>query len=174
MNIFIRDAEVYDAIKIREIYKYYVVNTAKTLEYTIPSAEDFVERIKKIKEQYPYLVAVSDDNLVGYCYASAFRPRIGYKYSVEVSIYTDKEYSHKGIGSALYKELENKLIKAGIKNMNACIVTSENDSPYLDLSSLNFHQKMGFDYVGTFHKSSFKFGEWFDMTWMEKIIGEHS
>ena len=61
----------------------------------------------------------------------------------------------------------------GILNMNACIAVSEKEDSHLTNDSKYFHEKMGFTLVGTFHKSGYKFHTWYDMIWMEKLIGEH-
>lgn len=79
-----------------------------------------------------------------------------------------------GIGRILYEMLEKELKDIGILNMNACIASPVGPSKYLSPDSIDFHLRMGFKEVGTFHKSGFKFGEWFDMMWMEKMIGEHT
>lgn len=79
----------------------------------------------------------------------------------------------KGVGKALYTELENLLKGMGILNMNACIAVPDGEDVHLTNNSQEFHKKMGFDLVGIFHKSGYKFGTWYDMIWMEKIIGTH-
>lgn len=62
----------------------------------------------------------------------------------------------------------------GILNMNACIARPVQDGRYLNDDSIRFHDNMGFTEVGHFHNSGYKFGQWFDMIWMEKMIGEHN
>ena len=61
----------------------------------------------------------------------------------------------------------------GILNMNACIAYTDEEDEHLTNDSYFFHKKMGFELVGTFHKSGYKFDRWYDMIWMEKMIGEH-
>ena len=86
-NIVIRKASVDDAEKLLEIYSPYVLNTAISFEYDVPSVEEFRERIINISKNYPYLVLLKDNEIAGYIYASAFHPRKAYYTSVEISIY---------------------------------------------------------------------------------------
>ena len=79
-----------------------------------------------------------------------------------------------GIGKALYEKLEEELKKMGILNINACIACPVKESRFLNDDSIRFHSHMGYSEVGRFHNSGFKFNEWFDMVWMEKMIGEHN
>lgn len=70
--------------------------------------------------------------------------------------------------------VEQKLKDMGILNMNACIACPVQEGRYLNDDSIRFHDNMGFTEVGRFHNSGYKFGQWFDMRWMEKMIGEHN
>ena len=91
----------------------------------------------------------------------------------ETSIYVDKDFRHFGIGKLLLERLEELLQKQNILNVNACIAFTEQENEYLTNDSFKFHKKMGYTLVGTFHKCGYKFDKWFDMIWMEKIIGKH-
>lgn len=62
----------------------------------------------------------------------------------------------------------------GILNLNACIAYTDKQSPFLNQASRNFHDSLGFELVGRFHQSGYKFEQWFDMIWMEKRIGKHT
>ena len=75
--------------------------------------------------------------------------------------------------SMLYEALEEKLKAMGIQNMYACIAYLDVEDEYLTKNSAEFHEHMGFSKVGVFHKCGYKFGRWYDMVWMEKLIGEH-
>ena len=74
----------------------------------------------------------------------------------------------------LVQELEIALKEMGIINLYACIGDPEIEDEYLTKNSENFHQHMGYTKVGEFHKCGYKFGRWYNMIWMEKMIGEHS
>ena len=95
-----------DAARLLEIYRPYVLTTAITFEYEVPTLEEFRARIVSTLEKYPYLVAKLDDKIVGYAYTSAFKSRAAYQWAVETSIYIDLDYKGGGIGSMLYHKLE--------------------------------------------------------------------
>ena len=176
-NITIRIAKIEDADKLLKIYSYYVTNTAISFEWNVPSLQDFSERIENTLKKYPYIVAEINQNnqkkIIGYAYAGAFKTRAAYDWSVETSIYVDKDFRHCGVGKLLLERLEQLLQKQNFLNVNACIAFTEKESEYLTNGSYKFHQKMGYTLVGTFHKCGYKFDQWFDMIWMEKIIGKH-
>ena len=73
----------------------------------------------------------------------------------------------------LYEALEKELKKMGILNLYACIGYPATEDEYLTKNSAEFHEHLGFTKVGEFHKCGYKFGRWYDMIWMEKIIGSH-
>ena len=175
----IRLATKEDAQKLLDIYSYYVKNTAITFEYDVPDEEEFRGRIETISRDFPYLVveeAFSDSHsgrILGYAYASKFHPRAAYQWCVVMSIYLDKECKRAGLGRALYNELEKRLADMGILNLYACIGYPEKEDEYLTFDSVRFHEKMGYKLNGEFHKCGYKFGRWYNMVWMEKMIGEH-
>lgn len=171
--ITVGNAELKDAERLLEIYDYYVKNTAITFEYTTPTIEEFRGRMEKTMQKYPYLVAEKDGVIAGYAYAGAFVGRAAYDWSCETSIYLDKNARRCGIGKTLYAALEKELKKMGILNMYACIGYPDNEDEYLTKNSAEFHSHIGFTQVGEFHKCGYKFGRWYNMIWMEKIIGEH-
>lgn len=162
-----------DAGELLEIYAPYVEKTAISFEYEVPKEAEFRERIRSISARYPYLKAVENEKILGYAYANTFKDRAAYDWSVETTIYVREDCRRMGAGRILYEALEKELIRRGIKNMNACIASPSAPSRYLNDDSYHFHSRMGFSLVGRFHKSGYKFNEWFDMIWMEKLIGEH-
>ncbi|MCC8106067.1 MAG: N-acetyltransferase family protein [Clostridiales bacterium] len=173
-DVRIRDAQLSDAERILEIYAYYVEKTAISFEYDVPSLTDFQNRMKAIMEKYPYLVIEKNGIVQGYAYARAFVGRAAYSWSSELSIYVDHTLLKCGYGKKLYGELENRLRKEGILNLYACIGYTQKEDEYLNNNSAQFHAHMGFTQVGYFQKCGFKFGRWYDMIWMEKIIGVHT
>lgn len=173
-EINIRVADVSDADDLLKIYEPYVINTAITFEYDVPSENEFRERISNTLKRYPYLVAEVGETIVGYAYVGSFHSRAAYQWGVETSIYVKDDMRGRGIGKALYTELENVLKKMGILNLNACIASPDKEDEYLTNASEKFHQSMGFNKVAESHMCGFKFGRWYNIIWMEKMIGEHT
>lgn len=174
--LVIRPASPDDAALLRLIYAPYIQETAITFEKTVPSLKEFRERIVHTLQQYPYLVCEENQEVVGYAYLSAFNPRTAYRHCAETSIYVKKNMRHHGVGKALYQALEKSAQSMGILNLNACIAYPSNEKkadPFLSLDSPHFHEHLGYTVVGRFHQCGFKFGRYYDMIWMEKMIGRH-
>ena len=172
-RISIRCARREDASRLLEIYAPYVEKTAITFEYDVPTAEEFAARMDRVMEKYPYLVAERGGEIVGYAYASSFHSRAAYGWGVETSIYVDMEKRGGGVGGALYGKLEEALKAQGILNLNACIGFADPEDEYLKNDSVSFHAHLGYSMVGRFHRCGWKFGRWYDMVWMEKMLGAH-
>ena len=162
-----------DAEELLRIYAPYVKETAISFEYKVPSVEEFADRIRHISSHYPYIKAVEDGKILGYAYAGSFKDRKAYDWSVETTIYVQQASKRQGVGRRLYEALETSLKSMGILNMNACIASPAKEDAHLTDDSYHFHRRMGFTLVGRFHKSGYKFGTWYDMIWMEKMIGDH-
>lgn len=173
MSILIEKVMPEDAEELLEIYGPYVTDTAISFEYAVPSLEEFSQRIEDISSRYPYIKAVDNGKILGYAYANTFKGRKAYDYSVETTIYLLPDAKGNGIGRILYEVLEKSLKNMGILNMNACIAVTDTEDEIITNASMYFHEKMGFDMVGKFHKSGYKFNKWIDMIWMEKMIGKH-
>lgn len=170
-NLIIRAATENDAESILKIYDYYVTSTAITFEYTTPSVLEFRERIAETRRHFPYIVLEKGGNVIGYAYAGKLKDREAYKYSVELSIYVDKNFKRGGIGRRLYEDIEKRLADMGIRNLYACIAyPSEKEDEYLNYDSVRFHEHMGYKLIGRFHRCGYKFDRWYDMVWMEKLI----
>lgn len=172
-DITFRTARLSDAEPLLEIYRPYVENTAITFEYEVPSIEEFRRRIENTLRKYPYIVAEADGKVVGYAYVSSFVGRAAYDWSVETSIYLDNDFHGMGAGRKLYETLETILKEMNIINLNACIGVPKSPDEYLTNNSVEFHSHIGYKYVGKFHDSGYKFSKWYDMAWMEKMIGDH-
>ena len=172
MNL--RDATLSDAGRLLEIYSYYVENTAITFEYDVPSLEAFQLRIENTLQKYPYLVVEEDGEIQGYAYAGPFVGRAAYQHSCELTIYLDPAAKGRGYGRKLYAALETRLKDLGFLNLYACIGDPIVEDEYLTRNSEQFHQHLGFTKVGVFHKCGYKFHRWYNMIWMEKLIGAHN
>ena len=166
-----------DAVAIREIYAPYVEESAISFEEKVPSVYEMAARIRARQGKFPFIVAERAGTIVGFAYASAFHERSAYRYCAEVTIYLDRNSRRGGIGQALYHRLEQLLQIQGFTNLYACIAYSEalahkqlDSDPYLTLDSVRFHERMGYVLNGVFHHCGYKFGRWYDMCWMEKIL----
>lgn len=167
----IRLATIYDAEAIRNVYGYYVVNSAMTFEYGIPTLEDMRNRISTTRnEGYPYYVMEEDKKIIGFSYAGPLRRREAYAHSAEITIYIVEEYTRSGIGHKLYEKVEAFLKKRGITNVYACVAYADENDEYLTDRSKRFHESMGYKEVGRFHKCGKKFDRYYDILWMEKSV----
>lgn len=172
-TLTIRDADIHDAERILEIYTYYVTETAVSFETIPPTPAQFRARMQKTQERYPYLVIERDGILCGYAYAGPFVGRAAYDWSCEMTIYLDPSVKRQGLGRLLYTALEKRLRAMGILNLYACIGYPETEDQYLNRNSAEFHARLGYTRVGEFHHCGYKFDRWYNMIWMEKIIGPH-
>jgi len=172
-TVIIRDAKLQDAPRILEIYTYYVKNTAITFEYVPPTLAQFEARMQNTMKKYPYLVMETDGVIQGYAYAGAFVGRAAYNWACETTIYLHPTAQKCGLGRKLYEALAQRLQAMGVLNLYACIGYPQKEAEYLNKNSAQFHAHLGFVQVGEFHKCGYKFDRWYNMIWMEKMIGEH-
>lgn len=166
----IRPVELTDASRLQEIYSYYVLNTAITFDYDVPSVEQLEQRIITITNHYPFLVIEDNGDVVGYAYVSVLKDKKAYEHSVEVSIYLDNQVRHKGYGKRLYDALFIALKKQQVQNVYACVAFSQQEDAFLTHQSVKFHEKLNFRKVGHFTKCGYKFNRYYDVIWMEKIL----
>lgn len=174
-EVALRLARPEDATAIQQIYGYYVENTAITCEVITPSITELTGRIQKTQQRFPYLVATLGDRVVGFAYVSPANPRYAYQWTVETSIYVDRNCRGRHVGTKLYDMLEEICRRMKVVNMTAHIVYPHDDQPdqYLTLASPKFHEAYGYRLAGRFYKNVYKFDKWYDMIWMEKSIANH-
>lgn len=172
-DIKIRIASPDDAEKLLEIYAPYVLKTAITFEYDVPTVAEFKRRMEHTLERYPYLVAECGGEIVGYAYTGSFVGRAAYDHSAETSIYVAEGCRRGGFGKRLYEAIEEISAAQNIINLYACIGYPEVEDEHLTMNSVNFHEHLGYKLVGRFTRCGRKFDTWYDMVWMEKMIGEH-
>lgn len=161
----IRKAEPEDAPALLEIYKEYI-DTPITFEYELPSDEEFRERIRSISSFYPYLVYESGGVIMGYAYAHRQKERAAYQWNAELSVYISKACTGRGIGRALYTALIEILKRQNIRTVYGCVTLP-------NAASEQLHKSMGFKEAGVHHHTGYKCGEWHDVAWFEKQIGEY-
>lgn len=161
-NELVQSASIHDCEQILEIYSYYIKNTAITFEESVPSIEAFRERFNTVSSAYPWLVYKVDGNIMGYAYASMHRSRSAYKNSCETTLYVDRKYSGKGVGSQLYKKLLLELKTKGYMCLLAGITQP-------NIAGTKIHEDFGFKKIGTFNNIGFKFNKWQDVTWYQLL-----
>ncbi len=165
--MLIRPVQIQDTQAVLHIYTPYILTTAFTFETTIPTIEEFEERIKTYTQKYPWLVAEDDGMIIGYAYAGKHRDREAYQWCVESSVYVQENYHGKNVAYELYTQLFKLLKQAGFINVYAG-VTQPNPK------SISFHTKMGFEHFATYKNIGHKLGKWHDVAWLVKVINEHS
>lgn len=159
----LRNATVQDVPVMLDIYRPYILDTAITFEYEVPSLEEFTTRFHTVTARFPWLVWEEDGVVLGYAYASPFKTRAAYRWDADLSIYLRQDCRGKGIGKALYTELENRLRDLGYHVLYG-VVTSANEA------SCRFHEAMGYRPIAAFERTGVKFGRWYGITWYEKRI----
>lgn len=152
----IRQAKESDCTAICQIYNYYIENTVITFEENTISSEEMAERIRKTRTQYPWLVYEEDGIIIGYSYASSWKERSAYRYSVESTVYLKNGYERKGYGKKLYKELITELKKSKYHSVIGVIALPNKNSIML-------HEKMGFKKIGAFKEVGYKMNKWIDV-----------
>lgn len=161
----IRVATPDDAAAVRDIYAPFCESTAVTFEETPPTAAEMAERIESTLEEYPWLVYEVEGEVVGYAYAHRLRERRAYDWVVELSIYVAEDARQSGVGRALYESLFAVLERQGIRDVYA-VTTLPNPE------TVGFHEAMGFERVGDFPAVGYTEGEWRDVAWWRRSIGE--
>ncbi|WP_337267799.1 GNAT family N-acetyltransferase [Oryzifoliimicrobium ureilyticus] len=167
MHVELRDAEVADVSVITTIYADAVMNGVSSYELTPPSSAEMKERFLAIKGgSFPYRVAVDDEGeVVGYAYASSFRTRPAYRWTVEDSIYLAPRAQGRGIGKRMLSDLVERCTGLGFRQMIAVIGGA---SP----ASVALHHSQGFIYSGVLKATGYKHGRWLDTALMQRALGE--
>ncbi|HKU94574.1 MAG TPA: GNAT family N-acetyltransferase [Vineibacter sp.] len=157
----VRDATEADLPAIHRIYGYHVQHGAASFEEEPPSMEELARRRQDVLARgLPYLVAEREGRVIGYCYAGPYRLRAAYRYTVENSVYIDKDWHGRGIGAALLAELLARCAACGCRQVIAVI--GDNSA-----ASVGLHRRMGFRMIGVLEGVGFKFGRWVDTTLMQ-------
>jgi len=159
----IRPAKISDARQIVAIYNYYIENSTHTFEEDALEVSSVESKIEFITTHLPWLVCEEEGQILGYAYATKWRVRSAYRFSVECSVYIDKNHFRKGIGKQLYESLFTILKE---KDIHLVIggITLPNEA------SVILHEKMGFEKVAHFKEVGFKFNKWLDVGyWQLKL-----
>lgn len=165
-SLLIRDAQERDLDAIRDIYAHHVRYGLATFEEVPPTLDDIGKRrAAVIAGGFPYLTAETEGHVVGYAYASAYRTRSGYRYTIEDSVYVAEGRRGQRVGSALLRELIVRCESGPWRQMLAVIGHSGNTA------SIALHRRFGFQRVGTFTSVGFKLGRWVDTVLMQRPLG---
>jgi phosphinothricin acetyltransferase len=166
MSALVRDATEVDLATVQSIYAWHVLNGLASFEEQPPALDEITRRWRDVRARsLPYLVAEHEARVVGYAYASPYRARSAYRFTVEDSVYLDRGSYGRGIGRALLTELIQRCERLGFAQMIAVIGDSAN------AASIALHGAMGFARAGLLSAVGFKHGRWVDSVIMQRPLG---
>ncbi len=169
MPLLIREAVPADVPAIAAIYAAEVRDHVNTYEYDVPDEAEMARRMRGVLDAgYPYIVAEDEHGLAGYAYAGSYRARLGYRLTVENSVYVAADRQGQGIGAALLQRLIAACEARGFRQMIAVIGEPANTA------SIRLHEKFGFHLVGIFRGIAWKHGRWLDTVQMQRPLGAAS
>lgn len=155
-----------DATGVSLIYEPIVTDTHISFETMPPSPQAMRERIQTTLERFPWLVCEENNEVAGYAYASPHKTRDAYQWSVDVTVYVHEDYRRRGVARGLYESLFAVLRLQGVTNAYAVIALPNR-------ASVRFHESLGFERIGLYHRVGFKNGEWRDVGHWELILQSH-
>jgi L-amino acid N-acyltransferase YncA len=159
----IRRAMPSDAEHLIAIYQPIVEETTISFETDPPCCEEMSRRISTTLNTHEWLVAYDKGGIAGYAYASQYRPRQAYRYSVETTAYVHERCRGQGVGKILYKSLFSSLDSLGFHSAYAGIALP-------NPSSIGLHKAVGFKSIGVFQDAGFKFEKWHDVSWWQRKV----
>ncbi|MET1077752.1 MAG: N-acetyltransferase family protein [Pseudomonas sp.] len=167
LSPIVRDALLADLASVQAIYAWHVQHGLSSFETVPPTLEQIQQRHAEVRAQgLPFLVAEVAGEVVGYGYASPYRPRPAYRHTVEDSVYVRADRAGLGLGRALLAALIRRVELGDWRQMVAIVGNSENQG------SIALHQALGFRQVGVFQSVGFKHGRWLDTVLMQRALGE--
>jgi phosphinothricin acetyltransferase len=165
--LVIRDAAHGDFDTITRIYAHYVLHALATFEEVAPGSDEMRARHRAVTQAgLPYLVAERGGEVIGYAYASAYRPRSAYRHTIDDSVYIADGLAGGGVGRALLAALIERCEAGPWKQLIAVIGNSGN------AASIALHERLGFEHVGVLRKVGFKHGKWIDSVLMQRALIE--
>ena len=167
MSILIRDAKKADLPAILEIVNFEIEHTTSIYDYTKKTLKNQTAWFEAKKtENLPVIVVEENGRVIGFGTFGIFRPWAGYQYSVEHSIYIEKNSRGKGTGEKILNELIHLAKEEGFHVMIAGIDAS-------NVKSIKFHENFGFKEVGRFNQIGYKFDKWLDLVFMQLFLKEY-
>jgi L-amino acid N-acyltransferase YncA len=164
--VSIRPSQDADIATIAAIYGHHVLHGVASFEEVPPDPAEIARRRTEIlARRLPYLVAEESGRVVGFCYASLYRARSAYRFTVEDSIYVDEASLGRGVGRALLGTLVERCTALGYRQMIAVIGGSD------QWPSIGLHRALGFAGVGLLPAVGAKFGRWIDVVLMQRALG---
>ena len=166
MSAVIADGGPAHMPQIQSIYAHWVLHGLGSFEEVPPDLSEMERRRLSVQDLgLPYLVALEADRVLGFAYAGPYRPRPGYRFTVEDTVYVAAETQGKGIGRRLLGQVIRRAEAQGRRQMLAIIGDSGNTA------SIGLHEALGFRRVGVFQSIGFKFGRWVDTVMMQRALG---
>ena len=160
----VRAATAADAEAVAAIYNHYVIETVVTFEEEPVAPPEIARRIAEVQAAaLPWLVADLGGEVVGYSYATRWRPRRAYRFSTEVTVYVAPDRGRRGIGSLLYARLLAILAESGV-HVALGGIALPNDA------SVALHEKLGFEKVALLREVGYKFDRWIDVGYWQRIL----
>lgn len=167
-DIAVRDALPDDVEAISSLYAWHVLNGRASFEETPPTIDEMRRRMRTVAQYgLPWLVALYRGVVVGYCYATQYRPRPAYRFTLEESIYVDASMTGRGIGSLLMQTLITRCEEGPWRQMVA-VIGDGHSNP----ASLRLHKKHGFEIAGQLRSVGYKKGDWRDTLIMQRPLNE--
>src|SRR3954470_15752143 len=165
MTCTVRDSREGDMAQVAAIYAHHVLHGAASFEEDPPPLSEMERRRTDVLGRgLPYLVAEWEGRVVGYSYATPYRTRAAYRFTIENSVYVEHELGGAGIGRALLAALIARCEAGEWRQMIAVIGDSQN------AASIGLHAKLGFRPIGTLRAVGFKFGRWVDSVLMQREL----
>lgn len=166
MNLQLRKATLADIPHIHAVYAREVRDGVATYEYEAPDQAEMAQRLHELLAAgYPFLVAELDGAFAGYAYASSYRGRAGYRWTVEDTVYVSADAQRRGVGRALLTRLIVECEALGFRQMVAVVGEPGNGA------SVVLHEKLGFRIIGIFPGLGRKHGRWLDTVQMQRALG---
>jgi L-amino acid N-acyltransferase YncA len=160
----IRPAAEDDLSDIAAIYEHEIANSIATFDLEPPDSAYWHEKLAGKHAGDHLLVAVdADDDVVGYAYSWSFRPRPAYSLTRETSIYLDPSVRGHGVGRQLYPALLETMADSGVHTAVALVALP-------NPGSIALHERCGFEQVGGMREVGYKFDQWIDVAWFQKLL----